>query len=210
MIFILGFKLLKEHITKRELLGIISMISGVILTSMYVSEKSTELNQGSMIFFSVIFIGLSILFISISLLKRDQKQDEYFLTIVSGILFSLGIIYNNAIYIYGSFSLTLEFLLFNPFVYFLIISYFFAFFIGQIAYARGRMVMTAPIANIIGMGLPILGGIFIFNEQIFVLFEGSLIFPLSFLKLIGIFLVLIGILIIFPKIKSIKETKSIL
>ncbi len=194
VIFFLGLKFLKERITKRELFGISAMVTGIILVSMFVSEKSTELNILNMILFSLILIIICILFIIFTLMKRNKKIDEYFLTLVSGILFSLGILYNNAIYVvYGEFTLSLEFLIslfFISYFYFLIISYLFAFFIGQIAYSSGRMIIIAPIVNILSLGIPVLGAFLIFNEEF------------TILKLIGIIFILIGILSVYPRMKQ--------
>ena len=211
ILFLLGFKLLKEEITKREIIGIVTIVSGVILTSMYASEKGADLNLGNMISFSIILIIIPLFFIFITILKQSKKIDEYYLTIVSGILFSLGAIYNNAIYVYGKSiygdNLSLEFFFLNPFLYLLVISYFFAFFIGQVALARGRMVIVGPVLSLLTVGLPILGAIFIFNEDLIIAFDNNIIFPLSFFKLIGIFLILIGILIIYPKSNPLQKTE---
>ena len=211
--FFWGFQILKEHIIKREIIGITAMVAGVILTSLFASGKESDFNQNNMIIFSIIFIFVALLFISVTFIKRNSKIDEFFLTLVSGILFSLGALFNNAIYVYGrnvfGDEISLEFFLFNPFLYFLVISYFFAFFIGQVAYARGRMVIVGPILSLLTVGLPVLGAVFIFNESLIILFEGALLFPLSFLKIIGIILILSGILVIYPQIKEIQEPETI-
>ena len=209
IIFILGYQLLKERLTKRELLGIAAMISGLILLSMFITEKSTLLDLAKMIIFSIILIIICLTLISITLIKRNKKIDEYFLTIVSGLLFSLGIIYNNAMYLYEEFSLTLEFFLYNPFFYLLIISYFFAFFIGMVAYSVGRMTIIAPMGNLLSMGVPVLGAVFIFYEDLIILIDGAIIFPFSFFKIIGIILIIIGTLIMYPKIEPLRKLEPV-
>jgi hypothetical protein len=54
------------------------------------------------------------------------------------------------------------------------------------------------------IGIPILGASIIFNEDLIILFDGALVIPLSFLKLIGIILIIIGTLTIYPRFEKLK------
>lgn len=207
ILFILlwGLKYLKEHINLREVFGILVLLLGSILISIYVSEKSTVLNLNNLIIFSIISILLTTIVIIITIFKKDEKMDEYFFAIASALLFSLGMVFNNALYVfeieeYGKFSLSLH-LLFNPYLYLLVISYFFAGFIMLVAYFKGRLSLAASTIGFLTFGLPIFGAIFIFNENLFILFDGALIFPFSFFKLIGLILLFCGIFILYPRIK---------
>jgi hypothetical protein len=52
------------------------------------------------------------------------------------------------------------------------------------------------------IAVPILGASLIFNEELIILFDGALIIPLSFLKIIGIILIILGTLTIYPKVEK--------
>jgi hypothetical protein len=78
-------------------------------------------------------------------------------------------------------------------------------FIEVIAFSQGRLVVVGAVMSIIGVGIPILGAVIIFNEALLISFAGSLVFPLSYLKLIGIILILFGTIAIYPKIERIKS-----
>ncbi len=208
-IFLWGFKYLKERMTKREIFGISILILGSIFLSIFVSEKSTVLNLTNLIIFSLFIIISSIIYISITIFRRNEKYDEYFLAIASGFLYSLGMVFNNALYVfeietYGYFSFSLQ-LFYNPYLYLLVICYIFASLIMLVAYFRGRLVIAASTIGCLTFGLPIFGAVFIFNEDMLIWFSGNLVFPLSFFKIFGIILLFIGALILYPRIQLIEE-----
>ncbi|MHA1279778.1 MAG: EamA family transporter [Candidatus Helarchaeota archaeon] len=200
-IFIFGFVLLKEKITKREALGMTTMISGVIFLSMYVEDTSTSPNILNIILFSIGAILISVLFFFITSLKESRRFEEYFIAISSGIFFGLGVLFNKAIYETG-FTFDIESYIFNPFTYLLIISYMFGLFIEVIAFKGGRLIVAGPIVGFISLTIPVIGAIFIFNESLLIFFAGELLFPLSYLKLLGIILILIGMIAIYPKMQK--------
>ncbi len=207
IIFILlwGFKYLKERINSRELIGITVLLIGSVLISIYTSGKSQFLNFYNLISFAIILIILSIFFIIITVIKKDKKLDEFFLAIASGLLYSLGMIFNNAFFIFeieknGKVSLSFQLLL-NPYLYLVIISYFLAVFVLLVAFSKGRLSIAASTISFITYGIPILGAIFIFNENLLIPFADALIFPFSYFKLLGIILIFCGIAILYPRIR---------
>lgn len=202
-IFLFGFFLLKEKVSKRDAVSMVILIMGVILISVFVEDSSTAPNILIMIIFSCGLVITCIIFLMYANFKGNRKFGEYFLAISSGIFFSLGVLFNKAIYETG-FSYDLASYLYNPFTYLLVISYMCGLFIEVIAFSQGRLVVVGTVMNIIGVGIPIIGGLFIFNESLFILFSGSIIFPLSYLKLIGIILIIVGTIAIYPKIEKIK------
>jgi len=194
ILFILfwGLKYLKEHIKFRELLGILVFIVGCILLSFYISaNKPKELNLNNLIIFSVFSIILSAIFLSYTIIKKDEKVKEYFLSIASGLFYSLGMVFNNALYV-GFSTLSLQ-LFFNPYLYFMVISYFFAAFILLVAYFKGRLSIAASIIGFLTFGIPVFGGLFIFNENI------------SFFKIIGLIFIFCGFLILYPRIRLLEK-----
>ncbi|MHA1325408.1 MAG: EamA family transporter [Candidatus Helarchaeota archaeon] len=207
IIFVLfwGFLYFKEKIDLREKGGIIALLVGSFLVSFYVSEKSVELNFNNLVIFSIIILITCLFSISVTTIKKDKKVDEYFLAIASGLLFSLGMIFNNALIIFeiensGGFLLSFQ-LLVNPYLYLLVISYFFAEIVLLAAVNEGRLSIAASTISCLTYGLPILGAFFIFNENPVILFDNALIFPLSFFKLIGIIFIFGGLLLLYPRLK---------
>jgi drug/metabolite transporter (DMT)-like permease len=200
VIFLLGVFLLKERISKKELVGIATMALGAIFISMFATEKAesvTQINLLNMIIFSFIICIISLFFVIMTLIKRNKRIQEYFLAISSGTLFGLGVIFTNALFINPQY--TLSYFFSNPFSYLFALSYLLAIFIEAIAFSDGRLIYIGPVISILTILVPVLGASSIFNEHLIILFDGALIIPLSFLKLIGIILVLIGTLILYPK-----------
>jgi drug/metabolite transporter (DMT)-like permease len=200
IVFLLGVFILKERISKKELAGIVTMSLGAIFISMFATEKVESLPQVNIpntITFSIICCIISICFIVMTFIKHNKKIQEYFLAISSGILFGIGVIFTNALLTNPQY--TISYLISNPFLYLFALSYLIAIFIEAVAFSSGRLIYIGPIISILTIAVPVLGASIIFNEELLILFDGALIFPLSFLKLIGITLIIIGTLIIYPK-----------
>jgi drug/metabolite transporter (DMT)-like permease len=200
IVFLLGVFVLKERISKKELAGIATMSLGAIFISMFATEKAeslTPVNIPNTIIFSIICCIISLCFVGMTFNRRNKKIQEYFLAISSGILFGLGVIFTNALFINPQY--TLSYFIYNPFLYLFVISYIIAIFIEVIAFSSGRLIYIGPVISILTIAIPVLGASIIFNEELIILFDGALIIPLSFLKLIGITLIIIGTLIIYPK-----------
>jgi uncharacterized membrane protein len=85
----------------------------------------------------------------------------------------------------------LAFLLNVPFIlgYAIIVLGFFSF---QSAMSRGRASIAFPISTSLGIAIPVLGSTLIFGEMIVVPLYGSIQFPLSYLRLIGILITIVG------------------
>jgi drug/metabolite transporter (DMT)-like permease len=210
VVFLLGIFILKERISKKELAGIATMALGSIFVSMFATEKAetmTQVNIPNMIIFSIIICIIALFFVGMTFIKRNKKSEEYFLAISSGILFGLGVIFTNALLINPQY--TLYYFISNPFSYLFAISYLVAIFIEAIAFSSGRLIYIGPIMSILTIAIPVLGASIIFNEDLIILFDGALIIPLSFLKLIGISLIIIGTLIAYPKFGNLKPEEKI-
>jgi len=210
IVFLLGVFRLKERISKKELAGIATMALGAIFISMFATEKAEsmpQLNIPSMIIFSIIICIISLFFLGMTLMKRNKKSEEYFFAISSGILFGLGVIFTNALFINPQY--TLYYFISNPFSYLFALSYLVAIFIEVIAFSGGRLIYIGSIISVLTIAIPVLGASVLFNEDLIILFDGAVIFPLSFLKLIGIMLIIIGTLIAYPKFGNLKPEEKI-
>lgn len=203
-IFLFGFVLIKEHVSKKEILGLGALVSGVLCVSLLAepSGASTFINDVNLIIFSIVAILASIILIFITILKDNKKRNEFILAVVSSICFSLGVIFNNAIYRSGGSLSDLSSLIFNPFTYLLVVSYFFGVFIEVVAFSEGRLVIVGPVINTVGVVLPIIGAVVVFNEALLVPSVGL---PWSLIKIFGIILVIIGAILIYPRVSKIKE-----
>lgn len=132
------------------------------------------------------------------------KSHEFFISIVSGILYGLGGIFNKALLnsIDSGVGATLTMLAFFGLAYGL------AFLYGQYAYSQGRMSMVSTLVNIISISVAFAGGIIIFGDSLiyYISIANSggndslgVVFPWSFMKLIGFALIISGILLAHKK-----------
>lgn len=55
--------------------------------------------------------------------------------------------------------------------------------------------MVSTIVNIMSILIPFIGGILIFGENFIILINGGIIFPSSFIKVLGLILIITGVLI---------------
>jgi len=113
---------------------------------------------------------------------------EYFVSILSGILYGMGSVFNKGLY-----SSNLQQGYFTFLAIFFVISYFLAFIYGQAAYLKGRMSIVSVLVNILSILTPFMGGIIIFGESF------------QLLKITGLVLIIMGILLNYKKKNSIPE-----
>ncbi|MHA1561233.1 MAG: hypothetical protein ACTSPA_03835 [Promethearchaeota archaeon] len=113
---------------------------------------------------------------------------EYFVSILSGIFYGMGSIFNKGLY-----SSNLQRGYFTILVILFVISYFLAFIYGQAAYLKGRMSIVSVLVNILSILTPFIGGIIIFEESF------------QLLKITGLVLIIVGILLNYKKENSIPE-----
>ena len=204
LIFVITFGVvfMKEKITKREILAITFIIIGAVLITYYSVETKTVLNLnmlfifGGIVFFSVLVSAI------IMQRKSGRKNHEYFVSIFSGALYGLGAIFNKAMY---QGSLEPKLLYFLMFAALFGIAYFIAFVYGQFAYSEGRMSLVSTIVNITSILIPFIGGILIFGEKLLIPFDRKILFPQSFTKMMGLFIIIGGILIAYKPEKAKEE-----
>ena len=203
-ILLFGFILIKEKVTKREIFGLLALVFGVVCVSLFAesSGASTFINYSNLIIFSTVTITVSLGLVLITILKDNKKRNEFILAVVSATCFSLGVIFNNAVYRTGGSLANSTSLIYNPFTYLLVLAYFFGVFIEVVAFSDGRLVIVGPILNTVGVGLPVVGAVLVFNEALLVTAIGL---PWSLIKIFGIILVTIGAIAIYPRVEKIKE-----
>ncbi len=194
LIFVItfGVVILKEKISKKEIIAIFCIAFGSIIISLYSVQEETIPNLLALSIFAIIIFSTVFLGVCIQKRKEGKKNHEYFVSVFCGTLYGLGSIFNKAMYqnIYSP-----PLLYFTIFAILFGISYFFAFIFGQFAYSEGRMAMVSTIVNVISILIPFIGGVLIFNEELLILFEDRYTFPNSYVKIFGLVLIIIGVLL---------------
>jgi len=222
IIFVLAaITFLKEKIKPLEIMGVIMLgISPFLIVFAGISEIRIDLLDFSLpfiIFFVLIIIAcISIYYFSI--LKKGTLLEAISLIIIGGLLFSLGAISTNilaqAIINAKIFPLFFWEILFGIFWFIflnshahlwaflgfwnLVIFYVLSIIFIQGAYQKGKTIVIVPIQNSIQLIIPIIVGIFIFEQE----FENYYLF------LFAIALILISIIFLSKFQAEFQRTKS--
>lgn len=202
---VLCVRLLGEKLNFVEKSGIVIVTVGTI----FVSMESQITKQGFVDYNAfIIFNGVALL-LAFSLLMasniRGKKSNasgwEVTSAMAAGIFYSVSALFQNlASYAeqggQGAFNLFsieswLAFLLNVPFIvgYAIILLGFFSF---QSAMSRGRASIAYPISTSLGIAIPVLGSALIFGEMLVVPVDGGIQFPLSYLRLLGTVMAIMG------------------
>jgi uncharacterized membrane protein len=201
---VLCVRLLGEKLNLIEKAGIVTVTVGTILVSL----ESQITKQGFVDYNAfVIFNGVALL-LAFSLIAsnvRGKKSNasgwEVTSATAAGIFYSVSALFQNlASYTeqggqagFNLFSIEswLAFLLNVPFIvgYAIILLGFFSF---QSAMSRGRGSIAYPISTSLGIAIPVLGSALIFGEMLVVPIDGGIQFPLSYLRLVGTVMAILG------------------
>lgn len=188
LIFVLffGIIILHEKIKLKEWLGLVLVVVGAIFISLNAKEVSSSLNiMKFWIFTGIFLLVLVILIIGIHL--SSKFYFEFFGSIICGILYGMGSVYNKILFSINSsnFYKIIGLILFLS-------TYLGAFLYGQTAYLKGRMSIVSSLVNVMSIITPFIGGILLFNEN-FLLPNNNGFWRFS--KLIGTITILIGIVL---------------
>lgn len=202
LIFVIffGVKFMKDKITPKEIISICMIVAGAVSVTYMSEESSTYIMYGRLfVFVLLIFILIAIGVILLIVTKKSgMKNYEYFGAIFSGGLYGIGTIFNKSLFGFSN-----GFSIFEALILLLFVgSYGFAFMYGQFALSEGRLSIVAPISNITSIIIPFIGGIIIFGDNLFIPISGNIVFPLSFIKLIGLILIIAGVILIYKKPQS--------
>ena len=190
LIFVIFFGLiiLNEKIDYKEWFGLIMIVSGAVLISINAKEMVPKLDLNAFWIFSLggIFLVLFfILFLKIS----SRLSYELIGSIICGILYGMGSVYNKVLFVEP--ISTLYLILGGSFF---TICYGFAFLFGQTAYLKGRMSIVSIIVNILSILTPFIGGALLFNES-FIIESEQWFWRWS--KILGVGLIASGIILNF-------------
>ncbi len=207
IVVIVGVVFLHEKIGRTEWIGISGLLAGVILLSIFTQERIIDTyNIPLYLLSTIICIILVSVFVFIgSKLDRSSREKELLFAISSGILYGIATIFLKAmtievIQILGYFNvfdpLALVTLITRISFWMYVISSVIAYFLLQCAYSHRRVSVAFPVNNSLSTLVPIIIAVFVFGDTLLILINGFVIFPFSYLPIIGIIAILISIILL--------------
>lgn len=207
IVVIVGVIFLHEKIGRAEWIGISGLLAGVILLSIFTQERIIDTyNLPLYLLSTIICIILVSAFVFIgSKLDQSSREKELLFAISSGILYGIATIFLKAmtievIQILGYFNvfdpLALLTLITRISFWMYVISSIIAYFLLQCAYSHRRVSVAFPVNNSLSTLVPIIIAVFVFGDTLLILINGFVIFPLSYLPIIGIIAILISIILL--------------
>ncbi|MFX1492024.1 MAG: hypothetical protein ACFFBU_07170 [Promethearchaeota archaeon] len=207
IVVIVGVIFLHEKIGRAEWIGISGLLAGVILLSIFTQERIIDTYYLPLYLLStIICIILVSAFVFIgSKLDQSSREKELLFAISSGILYGIATIFLKAmtievIQILGYFNvfdpLALLTLITRISFWMYVISSVIAYFLLQCAYSHRRVSVAFPVNNSLSTLVPIIIAVFVFGDTLLILINGFVIFPLSYLPIIGIIAILISIILL--------------
>jgi multidrug transporter EmrE-like cation transporter len=196
---------LKEQITKKEIIAIVTIIIGVVIlgatnTNVTIEYTLTEINDllletGSIIFLVVATVLMFIL-VLISIIRKFALADIMF-GIAAGIASGIGVIFTKGFMggldtqnLWGSLKVSAVLWYWWLHLGLLLLYNLISTIFPQVGFQKGKAVVVTPLFSITALTTPIIGGIIIFSE-----WDG--ITP-GFLaaKIIALTLILIGVILL--------------
>lgn len=196
-----------EQVGRFEWIGIGSLLAGVVMLS-YAAEERVVVSYDVSWYVvstivSLVFVGL---LVTLGSGKRRSAQDkELFLALGAGILYGVATIFLKAmtievLQVLGFFQilnlLCILVLITRTSFWLYVISSVVAYFLLQCAYSRRRASVALPVNNSLSTFVPIVIAVLVFGDVLFLPLDGFLVFPISFLRLIGIAAILAGIILL--------------
>jgi drug/metabolite transporter (DMT)-like permease len=196
---------LGEKLGRLEITGIVLVTLGTVFVSLeYQTTKSGTVDYNAFALFNGVALVLALsLLIANSIRSRESNSSIWEATsaTAAGIFYSVSSLFQY-LASYQSQSGQREFDIFSieswaafmlniPFIvgYAIIFLGFFSF---QSAMSRGRASVAYPVSTALGIAIPVLGSTLIFGEMMILPIDGSIQFPLSYLRLIGIVITILG------------------
>ncbi|MFX1563868.1 MAG: DMT family transporter [Promethearchaeota archaeon] len=196
-----------ERIGRFEWIGIGSLLAGVVMLSYAAEERVVVAYDVSWYIIcsivSLVFVGL---LVALGSSKTSSSHDkELFFALGAGILYGIATIFLKAmtvevLQVLGFFqilNLVCIFTLITRASFWLyVISSVVAYFLLQCAYSRRRASVALPVNNSLSTFVPIVIAVLVFGDVLLIPLGGLLVFPFSYLHLIGIAMVFVGILML--------------
>jgi drug/metabolite transporter (DMT)-like permease len=202
---ILCVRLLSEQLGVIEKVGILLVTAGTLSVSLESQlTKTGFVNYNAFVIFNGIALVLAFsLIIANSVKSRQSSSPAWEVTsaTAAGIFYAVSSLFQylaqygpqGNLRPFNMFSIDswVTYLLSIPFVvgYAILLLGFFSF---QSSMSRGRASIAYPVSTSLGIAIPVLGAALIFGELLVVPVNDSIQFPLSYLRLIGTVMVIIG------------------
>lgn len=207
VVVLIGVLYLGERVGHWEWGGIAALLGGVVILSIAVEASPTvTYNLPWYISTTIICFFLVIVFALIgSRLHRSTREKELLFAMSAGILYGIATIFLKAmtlevIQILGGFNVldpTSLLVLATRLSFWLYLSSsVLAYFLLQCAYSHRRASVAFPVNNSLSTLVPIIIAAVVFGDLLLIPINGFLIFPFSYLRLIGIIAVILGILLL--------------
>ncbi|MFX1486139.1 MAG: EamA family transporter [Promethearchaeota archaeon] len=210
VVIFIGVTKLKERIHRPEWLGIIAMITGVFLLSYSPQRTGTYVYDFSMLV--VVMGALLTVAIGIQLLGRVSNKKALISALTAGLLYSLAEIFTKWMTIEsGSESLSLLnplLLVVNPIFWGLATLTATSFILKQVTLSQGRSAVAIPLITSLSICIPMVAAVFIFGEMILLPINGQIVFPVSYLRVIGTTMIIAGAVILNIYYKGISRSWS--
>ena len=193
--------LLKENLTRIEISGVLLIVIGTIILGTQAKPEYVFSINHSILGYILMFLLLTTILIQILTMKiKEHVLQETSYALSAGIIYGIGEIFTKLLAVesinsqyqgYNLVSLLLSILTAGYFFIIVIIEIL-GFSLKQMAFYRGRASIVLPITNSISILIPIITAILAFNEVLLLPVNDLLIFPFSYLKLIGILSIVLG------------------
>jgi len=191
VVILIGVFILKEKITRLELIGVIFLLTGFFVMAVEQNIKTYNLDIMMLYLYVALASLLGIIFMAIpKRLSSSQKSYETMFATSAGILYGISSTYVNAIIVLGLLSFSLSgtagiMLIANIHFWIFIILNQLAYIAYQSALSHGRSSIVYLAMNSTGLLVPVIAGILVFQEPFFV-------YP--YYRLIGLILIVAGLI----------------
>jgi len=207
VVVLIGVLYLGERVGRWEWSGIATLLGGVLILSLAVeTSPSITYNLPWYIITTIICFFFVIVFALVgSRFNRSIREKELLFAMSAGILYGIATIFLKAMtlevtQILGGFNVldpTSLLVLSTRFSFWLYLSSsVLAYFLLQCAYSHRRASVAFPVNNSLSTLVPILIATVVFSDLLLIPINGFFIFPFSYLRLIGIVAVILGILLL--------------
>lgn len=207
VVVIVSVVFLGERIRRIEWIGIAGLLVSVFILSFAGQERYIDSYNIPAYFLSTIicFSLVAIFAVMGSQLHRSAREKELLFALSAGLLYGIATIFLKAmtievIQLLGYFNvldaLSLFVLITRGSFWLYVVSSIIAYFLLQCAYSHRRASVAFPINNSFSTLVPIIIAVLVFGDSLLILRNGLILFPISFLPLIGIITIILSIFLL--------------
>ncbi|MHA2315114.1 MAG: hypothetical protein ACXACF_07495 [Candidatus Hermodarchaeia archaeon] len=207
IVVIVGLLFLYERIGRYEWVGISGLLAGVFILSISAEERIIDVYSLPWYISSTVvcFIMVAVFAFIGSQLGRTSREKELFFALSAGTLYGIATIFLKAmtievIQVLGYFYIldpsSLLVLVTRMSFWLYLSSSVVAYFLLQCAYSHRRVSVAFPVNNSLSTVVPILISVVVFGDLLLIPIGGLLVFPFSYLRIIGIATIIIGVLLL--------------